>query len=370
VIDTITWCERRWFYFVVELLVCLWHPPPSGYGPGTRWYANSIAVAMVLRLYQAIRVMRDACPLYRARSWIVATSLDGATGNPEFNWVLTTRYFLLNYLWTAVLSMLAVSIMIFSYIAMVLQRTVDPEWTFSASAWATVTTMSTVGYGDSVVTTDGAKVTMSLAAFTGILLTSLTVFTIVDSLDYTLQEKLSYQRYKLHGVARRQKYVGGSVCMVFCFCFCFVFVFVFGLVWFSFDHFPSQIQCSFVCFFKKKKIQPPNLQTHGRILHSVVVAVAALPPSQVARCKCQGADAGVPCAAVSQPQTQGDPQAVPAAAIDGLCRAPQAEQDHAHERVSVHLCAPAAAAPSTAHDVWQVRWIVDFVCVCVFFCDF
>ncbi len=208
IIDSLSWCKKRWVFLAVELVVCGIHSFPDGLpGREHRLYDNTFAAFVIFRLYLVIRVIRDFCPVYIQRAGIIASTPKGSQGNPEFNWVLTLRYFFLHYMWIGVISGLGLSLLIFGFGAWVLERTVQPHWSFGIGMWCAMTTMTTVGYGDYYPTWAGSRACMALCALAGIVLTSLLIFVVVQKLDYTHVERRAYSRYKLHGISIRQRKV-------------------------------------------------------------------------------------------------------------------------------------------------------------------
>ena len=206
--DSLTWIKFRWAFLCLEVVLCAIHPFPDALPGETRVYDNTFAVWVIVRMYTVVRVIRDFCPVYKQRAGIVLASKgDTTTGLPNFNWVLTTRYFFFHYMWYAVLFMLFTGIFLYGYGVFVLERTVHPEplWTFEIALWQTIVTMTTVGYGDYSPTWWGSRACQILAAFSGILLSALLIFVIVESLDYSHVERRAYNRYKLHGISVRQR---------------------------------------------------------------------------------------------------------------------------------------------------------------------
>lgn len=202
--DSASWLKHWYVYLLVEASVIAIHSPPTGYGSwgNGRMYDNTLATFVAFRLYTGVRLIRDYCPLYIQRGGILAAVSMARSG---FNWIFGIRYFFLHYMWYGVMSGFFVTLLLFGYGVTVLERTVNPKWTFEIGLWNTAVTMLTVGYGDFSPTWAGSRSSQGIAALIGILLSSLFVFIIVQKLEYTHTEKRAYARYKLHGISIRQR---------------------------------------------------------------------------------------------------------------------------------------------------------------------
>ena len=186
--DSITWRQNVWFFLAAELIVCGWHQFPTF---GVDIYDDKYGVLMFCRVYLLVRVLRDFSPVYRKRYDLLMDRWMQKTGAVEFNWLLAVKFLFLSHMWWTVVFGVLISWGVMAYVIWIFEREGDWDEPFKleTSVWMTAITMTTVGYGDYSPTENLGKLSAGIAGILGIILSSLVVFAVMDSLMPSTQDQ-------------------------------------------------------------------------------------------------------------------------------------------------------------------------------------
>ena len=215
--DSNLWLKHRNWFLALEIFILALHPPPTEIFTeigSERHYPNSVCVLMGLRLYLVFRVIRDWCPVYRERRMLMTVPSIRSMGNLRFNWLSAIRYFFLHWMWLVTFIASITAFFAMMYIVYVLERRVTPDFTLAIAAWYTVSTMTTVGFGDQIASHPSSQAASAMAALLGILLASIYIFIVVQTLEYNAIEREAHNRMLLDRVRTKQETAAATLIQV------------------------------------------------------------------------------------------------------------------------------------------------------------
>ena len=183
-LDSVVWREHWKAFLAAEIFIVALHPLPGL----PLWLARHFSIAIIFRSYCVLRVMRDFSSTYRFRQHILTDRALKASGSVEFTWAFMFRLYFYRHPWPIVGSLVIASLLCFSYILYVYEREAS-QWTLRNAFWNIVITMTTVGYGDLVAFTTFGRITAGVAAMLGIILASILIYVIIQTLSPTPLER-------------------------------------------------------------------------------------------------------------------------------------------------------------------------------------
>eukprot|EP00163_Fabomonas_tropica_P034220 TRINITY_DN937_c0_g1_i1.p1 TRINITY_DN937_c0_g1~~TRINITY_DN937_c0_g1_i1.p1 ORF type:complete len:508 (-),score=89.35 TRINITY_DN937_c0_g1_i1:249-1772(-) len=203
--DSVIWRQYVYWFFGFECLILLVHPVPLP-GSLSDIYNDKLGVLMFTRLYQCIRVLRDFSPIYRQRHLLLNDPQVKKTGAVDFNWLLAVKFVFLAHKWRFVTGAVLVTWSMMAYSIWIFEREVNRDvLSIDAALWLTTITMTTVGYGDIHVKANWGRVFAGIAALTGITLTAMLTFAVMDSLSLTAQDTRVKNLYTRTRVVQQQR---------------------------------------------------------------------------------------------------------------------------------------------------------------------
>ncbi|KAJ4454406.1 putative hybrid sensor histidine kinase/response regulator [Paratrimastix pyriformis] len=174
-----------WKPLVIEMIICALHVPPFV----NQWIPDRYNIVVMLRLYTLVRLVRDLSSVYRERSVVSAECLQEMHARPRIGtWgTLKARF---NSNATAFVFSGALGFWLaLGYAIYVFEREKQPDvFTLPNALWYAIVTMSTVGYGDYVPRSTGARI---LAGF--LIMLSLVLVSFVVTAATTLLQLNPYE---------------------------------------------------------------------------------------------------------------------------------------------------------------------------------
>ena len=175
--------------YLVEVLICLIHTPPflaypyetAPFGEYTDDVIQVINTLLLLRVYLLVRVLRENSKLMMAGGHVI-----GEMANIDFDTVFITKSIINSHPITIVTACLLVTLVLSAYTVFIFERFSHPNPLNMLDAiWLIIISMTTVGYGDLVPTTDVGKAAAIISSGVGVFLTALIIAVIHHELQLT-----------------------------------------------------------------------------------------------------------------------------------------------------------------------------------------
>jgi hypothetical protein len=207
-LDSRQWAQWRWPLLATEIFVIVIHPYPGCDNEAGR-YAGTW---MFMRLYTACRVIRNLSASYRARDQILRSRAFRMAGSVQFSWAFCFRILFMSNPWIFVIFAVLYSLASIAYTLYIFERVVpfsdvSQPWTLREALWCTVITMTTVGYGDTIPYSQEGRIVVSFAALIGVVLASILIFIIINSLTPSLLERHAHTIRKARWWSARLEYL-------------------------------------------------------------------------------------------------------------------------------------------------------------------
>ena len=197
------WTSDRKKYFLLEVFICSLHVPPYSnklqfdFGSGlTPIFYDKFSAITLFRLYMLCRLYRDYSKVYKWRQWILEIGdFRKNSAQVKFGASLSFKDLFNFDPWYFVITLTVISLLFFAYGIYVAERKEQPDiFSFASNCiYFTAVTMTTTGYGDYSPLTEYGRFISMLIAIVGISLASLLVAAMMNTIDFTPNERIASQ---------------------------------------------------------------------------------------------------------------------------------------------------------------------------------